>query len=268
MSQGEIPTSVPSSDLGAGEPTEQSRSPDRQRIAFVGPAGAGKTTVAALVASRLAERTAVTVAGEAAAYVEQSEASPAETDSLGLHWEVVDRPSGTAALETTGETLDTAFVVATPETLDRVASYERVADRLGVETFLVVNRFEERHRDLLRKFTGLDLAEYFYEDSTVEAAMAAGTAPTLEEWTTEAILLESLQSERMALLDAMAALDSGQRAIVNVEVESEASAIDAIRSFRANGYSADFLRCNCQCHEGHVVAREQVSVHEAVRVPR
>jgi hypothetical protein len=59
----------------------------------------------------------------------------------------------------------------------------------------------------------------------------------------------------MARSDAMTALDRGKRAIVNVEVESDASAIDVIRSFRENGYPADFFRCNCRCHEGHVVAR-------------
>jgi len=250
----QTPASVPSSDLGAGETTAQTQFPSHQRIAFVGPEEAGKTTVAAMVASRLAERTAVTVTGEAAAYVDQPKSSPATVGPLGVDWAVVDVSPGPDALGRAGGAFDTAFIVATPETLDRVSSYERVTGRLGVDVFLVVNRFEERHRDLLREFDGPDLAEYFYEDSTVEAAMAAGAAPTLEEWTTEAILLESLQSERMALADAMAALDSGQRAIVNVEVESEASAIDAIRSFRANGYSADFLRCNCRCHDGHVVA--------------
>jgi hypothetical protein len=38
--------------------------------------------------------------------------------------------------------------------------------------FLVVTRFEERYRDRLRDFDGPELAEYFYEDSSVAAAMS------------------------------------------------------------------------------------------------
>jgi hypothetical protein len=228
---------------------------DRQRIGFVGPEGAGKTTVATQVADRLSERTDVAIVGEAATFFEQPSASPQNVGPLGVHWTVVDHSPGTDSLETAGGALDTVFVVVTPEMLDRVAAYERVIDQLNSDVFLVVNRFEERHRDRLRDFDGPELAEYFYEDDTVAAAMSDGKVPTLEEWTTEAILLESLQPERLDATEAMAALERGHRSIVNVEVESDASALAVARSFRKKGYAADFFRCNCRCHDGHVLAR-------------
>ena len=234
---------------------DQTRHLDRQRIGFVGPEGAGKTTVATMVANRLSERTDVAIVGEAATFFEQPSASPENVGPLGVHWTVVDHSPGTDSLETAGGALDTVFVVVTPEMLDRVAAYERVIDQPDSDVFLVVNRFEERHRDRLRDFDGSELAEYFYEDDTVAAAMSDGKGPTLEEWTTEAILLESLQPERLDATEAMAALERGHRSIFNVEVESDASALAVARSFRKKGYAADFFRCNCRCHDGHVLAR-------------
>ena len=232
---------------------------DRQRIGFVGPEGAGKTTVATMVANRLSERTDVAIVGEAATFFEQPSASPENVGPLGVHWTVVDHSPGTDSLETAGGALDTVFVVVTPEMLDRVAAYERVIDQPDSDVFLVVNRFEERHRDGLRDFDGPELAEYFYEDDTVAAAMSDGKVPILKEWTTEAILLESLQPGRLDATEAMAALERGHRSIVNVEVESDASALAVARSFRENGYAADFFRCNCRCHDGHVLARTRPS---------
>ncbi|RJX47922.1 ATP-binding protein [Halonotius pteroides] len=228
---------------------------DRQRIGFVGPEGAGKTTVATMVADRLSDRTDVATVGEAATFFEQPSASPENIGPLGVHWTVVDHSPGTDSLETAGDTLDTVFVVVTPEMLDRVAAYECVIDQLDADVFLVVNRFEERHRGRLRDFDGPELAEYFYEDSSVAAAVSDGTVPKLEERTMEAMLLESLQAERLDIAEAMAALERGRRSIVNVEVESDASALAVARSFRENGYATDFFRCNCRCHDGHVLAR-------------
>jgi hypothetical protein len=234
---------------------DQTRHMDRQRISFVGPEGAGKTTVATMVANRLSERTDVTIVGEAATYFDQPSASPENVGPLGVHWTVVDHPPGTDSLETTGDALDTVFVVVTPAMLDRVAAYEHMIDKLDSDMFLVVNRFEERYRDRLSNIDGPELAEYFYEDDTVAAAISDETVPKLEEWTTEAILLESLQPERLDTAEAMAALDRGHQSIVNVEVESDASALAVARSFRERGYAADFFRCNCRCHDGHVLAR-------------
>ena len=236
-------------------PTEGANGPgnpatDRRRIGFVGPEDAGKTTVAAMVAERLAERTAVEVVGEACTVLDHPEASWETLGELGVHWTVVDYPAGTARVETTGSGLDTVFVVTTPETLDRVAPYERVAARLGLDVFLVINRFTESDRDRLKAFDGPEIAEYFYDDE----AVSAGDVPTLDDWTTEAIPLESLQPERTSAPEAIAALGSGRRDVVNVEVESEAAGIVLIRLLRRNGYAADFFRCNCRCHDGHVVA--------------
>jgi hypothetical protein len=228
---------------------------DRQRIGFVGPESAGKTTVATTVADRLSDRTDVAVVGEAATFFEQPSASPENVGPLGVHWTVVDHSPGTDSLETAGDALDTVFVVVTPAMLDSVAAYERVIDQVDSDVFLIINRFEERYRDRLRDLDGPELAEYFYEDDTLAAAMSDGEVPKLEEWTTEAILLESLQPERLDTAEAMAALDRGHQSIVNVEVESDASALAVSRSFRENGYAADFFRCNCRCHDGHVLAR-------------
>jgi hypothetical protein len=233
--------------------TNEPRTPatDRRRIGFVGPKGAGKTTVASMVAERLAERTVVEAAGEAGAVVDQSGVSRDALGELGVQWTVVDYPAGPNAVESAAGTVDTLFVVTTPETLDRVASYERVAARLDLDVFLVVNRFNDADRDRLKSFDGPEVAEYFYDDE----AVSAGELPTLDGWTTEAILLESLQSERLSAPEAIAALGSGRRDVVNVEVESKAAGIGLIRLLRRNGYAADFFRCNCQCHDGHVIAR-------------
>jgi len=237
-------------------PTEDlQRHVDRQRIGFVGPEGAGKTTVATMVTDRLSKRTDVAIVGEAASFFEQPSASPANVGPLGVHWTVVDHSPGTDSLETAGDALDTVFVVVTPAMLDRVAAYQRVIDQFDSDVFLIVNRFEERYRDRLRALNGPELAEYFYEDDTVATAISDETVPKLEEWTTEAILLESLQPERLDTAEAMAALDRGHQSIVNVEVESDASALAVARSFREKGYAADFFRCNCRCHDGHVLAR-------------
>ncbi|WP_092704546.1 hypothetical protein [Halovenus aranensis] len=228
---------------------------DRQRIGFVGPEGAGKTTVATMVANRLSERTDVAIVGEAATFFEQPSASPEKVGPLGVHWTVVDHSPGTEILETAGDALDTVFVVVTPAMLDRVAAYERVIDQLDSDVFLVVNRFEECYRDRLSDLDGPELAEYFYENDTVAAAISDETVPKLEEWTTEAILLESLQPERLDTAEAMEALNRRHQSIVNVEVESDASALAVARSFREKGSAADFFRCNCRFHDGHVLAR-------------
>ncbi|SEO50872.1 hypothetical protein SAMN05216388_1013108 [Halorientalis persicus] len=228
---------------------------DHKRIGFVGPEGVGKTTVATLAADRLTERTAVEITGEAAGFFDQPQVSTMDSGTLGISWAILDYDAGVDVLATAADALDTAFVVATPETLDQVAPYGTVADRHALDTFLVVNRFEEDDRDRLGAFDGLELAEYLYENEIIETAMSAGEIPTLNGWTIETILLEALQSERLPVREAKAALDSGRRSVVNVEVESVASGIGIVRSFRRNGYAADFFRCNCRCHEGHVIAR-------------
>jgi hypothetical protein len=213
-----------------------------------------------MVADRLSERTDVAIVGEAAAFFEQPSASPENVGPLGVHWTVVDLSSGTDALETAGDVLDTVFVVVTPEMLGRVATYERIMEPLDADVSLVVNRFEERHRDRLENLDKPELAEYIYKDNTVAAAMTNRTPPELGEWTAEAILLESLQPEPLGVEEAIAALERGERSVVNVEVASDTSALTVARSFRENGYATDFFLCNCGAHDGHVLAR--------VRTPR
>lgn len=235
--------------------TQSQISRDHQRIGFVGPSGVGKTTVATLVANRLAERTAVEITGDTAAFFDHSSVSGTDLGPLGVRWGVVDCDAGTDALTSSGDALDTVFIVVTPERLDQVAPYEQLSDRLGLDTYLVVNHFEEDDRDRLVAFDGPDFAEYVYEDERIAASMSTGEILTLDEWTMETIPLEALQSERMELTEAIGALDSGRRSVVNVEVESEASSIGVARAFRRHGYAADFFRCNCRCHDGHVIAR-------------
>jgi hypothetical protein len=35
-------------------------------------------------------------------------------------------------------------------------------------------------------------------------------------------------------------------------------ALAVARLFRTKGYAADFFRCNCRCHDGHVLARARL----------
>ncbi len=228
---------------------------ETRRIAFVGDPGVGKTTIATLVAARLAERTRVRVIGAPA---ELTTAHDAETDgTLGLEWTVEDCPPGPEAVDARAERLDTVFVVATPETLEGVESYERHARRYELDCFLVVNRFRESARDRLRSFDGPELAEYVYDDGAVSSATGDGRVPTLPGRTVEAILIEALQPERRDAECALEALERGERSIVNVEVEDRADADPLVASFEATGYSAAYFECNCRCHDGHVLARRR-----------
>lgn len=222
------------------------------RVGFVGDAGVGKTTVAALVADRLAERTDVTVSGEAARIANTSDSGDS---GLGIAWTVVDCASGVDALDARADQLDTVFIVATPDTLDSVHSYADRARHYGVDCFVVVNRFQESARDDLRAFEGPDLAEYIYDEPAVSAAIDDGRVPSLPEWTLEAILIEALQPERQPAETAVAALESGDRAVVNVEVDDQAAADAVIAAFETAGFPTAYFGCNCRCHDGHVLAR-------------
>ena len=226
------------------------------RIGFFGERGVGKTTVSVLVADRLSDRGRIAVSGEASTVVDDrpTRRRPART-GLETEWAIRDADAGLEPFERTSDELDTAFVVATSETLDSVSAYERVADRTDTDLFLVVTRFTEADREAVREFDGPELAEYFYEDEGIDAAMAAGEAPSLEEWTVEAILIESLQPERFEFDAALDALETGTRSIVNVEVDERTVGAGIVRTFRSRGFLADFFDCNCRCHDGHVIAR-------------
>lgn len=228
-----------------------------QRIAFVGPPESGRTTIATLVADRLDERTDVAVTGEAAAFFEAPNRRP-RSDALGFEWTVVDAPPGTNALAERSGELDATFVVVTPDDLEAVEAYRKLAERTDTDVFVVVNRFTEADRERLRAFEGPELAEYFYEDETIRAAMANGGVPLLEEWTVEALLIESLQPERLAPDAAVEALEAGRRSVVNVEVADRADADSLIERFEAAGYRAAYFECNCRCHDGHVLATAEV----------
>ncbi|MFC4247803.1 ATP-binding protein [Natribaculum luteum] len=229
---------------------------ETHHIAFVGDPGVGKTTIAALVTARLAERTRVQVTGEATQLVTDRDVT---TDgALGVEWTVEDCPSGTKAIGSRAERLDTVFVVATPQTLERVVRYERVASRHDVDWFLLVNRFRESARDRLRTVDGPELAEYFYDDEEISSAIADGRVPVLSDWTVEAILIEAIQPDRQGAERALEALERGEQSIVDVEVEKRGDAAPLIDSFETAGYSAAYFECNCRCHDGHVLARRRL----------
>ena len=226
------------------------------RIGFVGVSGVGKTTVATLVADRISDRTQVAVLGEAAGIVDNESAQqPNVSPGLGIEWTVVDAKAGPESFNRWADALDTAFVVATPDTLDTVSTYERIANRTDIDLFLIVTRFTEADRERLRAFDGPELAEYFYEDEVITTAMDAGEVPTLEEWTVEAILIEALQPERLDPDTAIGALETRQQSIVNVEITDRQQADALIDTFESAGYRAAYYRCNCRCHDGHVIAR-------------
>jgi len=236
---------------------ENERDPETRHIAFVGERDVGKTTIAALVANRLAERTGVRVTGEATQLVNDDKTGT--DDALGIEWTVEDCPPSTKAIETRAEQLDTVFIVATPTTLDRVETYERRANTHGIDCFLVVNRFCESATDRLRTFDGPTLAEYFYDDERVSTAIADGRVPELPERTVESLLIETLQGKRQDPERALEALGCDNRSIVNVEVEERDDAGSLVDSFEAAGYRAAYFECNCQCHDGHVLARQQLN---------
>lgn len=243
--------SVTNTDDRRPETNERATAPiDDHRIAFAGDPGVGTTTVATLVAARLADRTRVAVEGEASSFVDDRE----EGGSLGIDWTIVDLPSGPETVEDRAATVDTVFVVATPDTLDTVSAYERTVAATDADCFLIVTRFTEDDRDRLREFDGPDLAEYIYEDDSIETAMAAGTVPTLEDWTLEAIALESLQSDRLEADAAVDALEDGRRSIVNVEVPTREEGDALLARFENRGYAGAYFGCNCRCHDGHVLA--------------
>ncbi|XVH33338.1 ATP-binding protein (plasmid) [Haloferacaceae archaeon DSL9] len=241
-------------EIGAAENERES---ETRHIAFVGDPGVGKTTIAALVAARLAERTRVRVTGEATRLVNDREANT--DDALGIEWTVEDCPPGVEAIGARAERLDTVFVVATPATLESVVTYEQLASRRGVDCVLVVNRFRESARDRLRTAEGPGLAEYVYDDDEISTAIAEDRVPTLPDWTMEAILIEALQPERQEAERAFESLERGERSMVNVEVEERTDAGPLIDSFEAAGYSAAYFECNCRCHDGHVLARRRLS---------
>ncbi len=233
------------------------------RIGFVGERNAGKTTVASLVADRLSTRTpVVSVVGDAADVVgiagtragTESDRACVDGD-LGLAWEVHDLDAGVDAFARNAASLDAAFVVTTPDGLDDVAAYARVADERGVDVFTVVTRFGESDRDRLRAFDGPDLAEYFYEDPAIASAIDDGAVPDLDDWTVEAILIEALQPDRDDPETALEALARGTRRTVNVEVVDRTTGDDLLERFREAGHHAAYFRCNCRCHDGHVLAR-------------
>ncbi len=234
--------------------------PQRQ-IGFVGEHGVGKTTVAALVGERLAERTTVRIESSAASLVgvePGSRTGDVNADSgLGYEWVVRDAPAGIEAFEERVDRLDVAFVVVEPSNLETAETYEQLARANSCRCFIVVNKFEEAYRDRLQSFLedGPELAEYFYKDEKIRTAVDAGNTPILDDWTVEAILIEALQPERLDVASARQALENGRRDRVNVEVETADDGARLVDAFRTDGFPATYLACNCRCHDGHVLAR-------------
>jgi len=222
-------------------------------LGFVGEPGVGKTAVAALVAGRLDERADVTVHGEAAGLLGDTPGSGAE-NALGVDWTVYDFDAGVEAIATHADALDAVYVVATPETLETAATYARAADSHGLACSLVVNRFREDARERVRECDGPDLVEYFYEDETIREALGADSAPVLEEWTVEAVLIDALGPETLDPVRAQTALEADET-LVDVEVPTRDAGDALVDDYRDAGYRAAYFECNCRCHAGHVLAR-------------
>lgn len=223
------------------------------RIGFVGDSGVGKTTASTLLAARLGERTSVTTTGEAAHIVDQSDH---EDDALGIEWAVEDCDSGVDAVDRRAGHLDTVFIVATPDTLESVEPYTERAHEHDLDCFVVVNRFQESAREELRAFDGPPFAEYIYDSEDVSTAITDGRVPVLPDWTVEAILIEALQPKRQPSDQAIAALKTGSKSVVNVEVSDQREADPLISKFETAGFPAAYFACNCGCHDGHVLARQ------------
>ena len=226
------------------------------RIGFFGESSVGKTTVSALVADRLSQRGQVTVLGEVSNIVKHDPTHQFPTGTgLKIRWAIRDAKAGTEVFERLTDEIDTAFVVATPDKLDSVPAYEQIAKQTETDLFLIVTRFTEADRERVRAFDGPEVAEYFYENEAVNTAIAANRVPSLTDWTVEAILIEALQPERLGFDAALNALEARQRSVVNIEVDAETTGSKLVRVFRSHGFLADFFNCNCQCHDGHVIAR-------------
>ena len=225
-------------------------------IGFVGDRGVGKTAVATLVADRLADRTQVTVVGEAGRIVDGASGQRSHGGrGLAIAWRVVDAKPGPDSLEQWADTLDTVFVVATPNTLGNVSAYQRIVNRDDTTLFLIATRYTETDREQIRAFDGPTFAEYFYEDGEIKTAIDADEVPTLDDRTVEAILIEALQPKRLTPAAAIDALEARQASIVNMEVSDRMRADVLINRFERAGYRAAYYQCNCRCHDGHVIAR-------------
>ena len=180
---------------------------------------------------------------------------PNSSSGLEIEWTVVDAAAGTESFERWTNALDTAFIVATPDTLNTVSAYVGIANRADIDLFLIVTRLTDADREQLQAFDGPTLAECFYEDETITTAMNAGEVPALEDWTVEAILVEALQPERLDSDAALKTLETHQRSVVNVEIPDRQQANALIETSENAGYYAAYYRCNCRCHDGHVIAR-------------
>ncbi len=242
------------------------------RIGFFRESSVGKTTVSTLVADRLSERGQVSVLGDTSEVLESGPMhSPSTSTGVRIRWTIQDAKAGITSVERPGPEVDTACVVATPDGLDSVWAYERTANRSETDLFLIVTRVTEASRDRIRACDGPELAEYCHEDEAISTAMAANRVPSLANRTVEAILVEALQPERLDLAAALDALETKQRSLVNIEVTEAATAAEIGRRLRSLGLRAAFFNsdilprlkswafasklCNCQCHDGHVIAR-------------
>lgn len=227
-----------------------------RRIGFFGAHRSGKTTVATLVAGRLADRTHVSVLGSAGAFVDsESDRGTPDRSGLDIEWTVVDADAGPEPFDRCVGSLDTAFVVATPDTLDTVSAYEEITTGYDTDLFLIVTRMRQADRELIRAFDGPEVAEYVYEDAAIPRAMEAGEIPTLEDRTVEAVLIEALQPDRLEPDAALDALETRRRSVVNVEVTDRSQADAVMNMFENAGHLTAYYGCNCTYHDGHVLAR-------------
>ncbi len=227
---------------------------DGSRVAFVGDPDAGRTTLAALFAGRLAERgdARLRVIGEAASLVDDG-----VTAGTGLvpTWTVRDADAGPGALADLAGRVETAFLVVTPEGVAGIEAYERAAERLGVDLAIVGNRFRRGEIDPLREHEGAPVSEYVPPEPGIAGAMARGEGAKLADRTIERLAVDALADEAADRDGALETLDAGTDRTLDVEVETETEGRRLVRTIRERGHDAGYYRCNCRCHAGHALAR-------------
>ena len=222
------------------------------RIGFVGELNVGKTTIAAMVADRLRKETSVHLLGDATSLVPMNDSE--SRDGIVESWTIHDAAAGVEEFDRIGDHLDVAYIVTTPDQLESARAYARVADAAELDSFTIVNRFREIDRERIKAFDGPPLAECFPQSHAIRTAMAEDEVPTLNGWTVETVVIEALQPTSVDFSEGIAALVAGTDSYVNIEVIDEGDAGRIVQNVRERGYDAAYYRCNCNCHDGHVLA--------------
>jgi hypothetical protein len=222
--------------------------PFHAHIGVVGEQDVGKTTIATAIATRLRGEARVRVLSE-----DPTVPTEGGVDGAGVlpAWTVTDASGGVSAFETCVGNLDCALLVATPDGLDEIGPYRRVAREAGTDLRLVVNRVRERDRERLRAFDGPPIGAYVRKSVSVRG-MIENDVGAVDARASEMIIVRALRAESVDPETGIAAL--GSERIVNIEIEAESDAEAIVQEIRERGHRAAYYRCTCGCHDGHVLA--------------